>query len=255
MGSTSESGVATLLASFEKVVNAGSSLGTGYSPSNPLLKVTALNTQLGNAQTAVQNYNVAKLNYDTVTNTRDLLFKTSPTIITRIINTLAACGANKETIKDGRFFVRKLRGGRVKAVAKPGTTEPTPEGTDGTSEESAPKINSVSQQSFEFKTEYFSQLVLLVSAEPKYNPSEADLKVTALNTLLTDMKVKNSAVISAANTLSVARINRDKALYDPNTGLVVTGLGVKTTIKGAYGTKSPQYKMVANLKFVNKRKS
>ena len=111
---------------------------------------------------------------------------------------------------------------------------------------------SVSQQSYNKLVDHFAQLVATLTAEPRYLPNEAELKVTALNALLTDLRAKNTAVINAYTALSNARIARDKTLYAETTGMLDVAQGVKLYVKSLFGTTSAQYKQVSALKFLSR---
>jgi hypothetical protein len=97
--------------------------------------------------------------------------------------------------------------------------------------------------------DHFAQLIATLTAEPKYLPNENELKVASLNTLLTDLRAKNTAVISATTALSNARIARDKALYVETTGILDVAQDVKQYVKSLFGASSPQYKQVSGLKY------
>jgi len=83
------------------------------------------------------------------------------------------------------------------------------------------------QQSFDLRVEHFTLLVQQLATYSDYAPNETDLKVTALNTWLNNLKTLNTAVISATTPLSNARIARNKILYNPSTGLVAIANDVK----------------------------
>ena len=120
----------------------------------------------------------------------------------------------------------------------PGAPAPTPA-----------KTVSASQQSFDQQIDHFGQLITTLAAEPLYIPNEANLKVAALNTMLTDMKTKNSGVINADTAVSNARIARDKVLYADVTGMVDVAQATKKYVKSVFGTSSPQFKQVSGLEF------
>jgi hypothetical protein len=82
-----------------------------------------------------------------------------------------------------------------------------------------------------------------------YTPNEADLKITALTTLLTDLRTKNTAVINANTSLSNTRIARNNALYKENTGLVDVAMDVKSYVKSVFGAGSLQFRQISGLKF------
>ena len=108
---------------------------------------------------------------------------------------------------------------------------------------------SSSQMSFDSRLDNLDKLIKLLTSIPAYAPNEADLKVAALTTLLTDLKTKNTAVITAETPLVNARIARNDVLYKADTGVVDTSVDVKTYVKSVFGATSPQYKTISGLKF------
>ena len=98
---------------------------------------------------------------------------------------------------------------------------------------------------------FSNKLIKLLASVPQYAPNEADLKITALTSLHTDLKAKHLAVINAETPLNNARIARNDVMYKNNTGLVDVATDVKTYIKSVFGATSPQYKTISNLKFTN----
>ena len=108
---------------------------------------------------------------------------------------------------------------------------------------------STSQMSYDSRLDNFDKLIKLLSSVSQYAPNEADLKITALTALYTDLKAKNLAVINAETPLNNARISRNDVMYKDNVGLVDVAADVKTYIKSVYGATSPQYKTVSSLKF------
>lgn len=101
--------------------------------------------------------------------------------------------------------------------------------------------------------QHLDQLIKMLSANAAYAPNEADLKVTGLNVLLADLRTKSAAVTIAENTVFNARLNRDKLLYTPGSGLVPTAADVKTYVKALFGNTSPQVKHVQSLAFKRRR--
>jgi hypothetical protein len=239
MASTSETGHAKNVATFEDLISFCTGYGATYNPSKAALKLTSLTPQLTAAQAALQAVKTAKTAYDNATNSREVVFKPLKSLATKIINALTATDALKQTIDDARTIVNKIRGKRAKKVETPDGAEPV-------------KTVSTSQQSYDNMIDHFVQLIALLTAEPKYLPNENELKLTGLNVTLTDLKAKNTGVINAVTAVSNARIARDKALYGEGTGMVVTAMDVKTYVKSVYGASSPQYKQVSKLKFTNR---
>jgi len=144
-------------------------------------------------------------------------------------------------------LVRKLQGRRA-----------TPKMTEEEKKVAAEAGNEVteissSQMSFDNRIDNLDKLVKLLTSVTAYAPNEADLKVTALTTLLTDLKAKNTAVITAEAPLVNARIARNDVLYKAGTGVVDTSVDVKTYVKSVFGATSPQYKTISGLTFTNRK--
>jgi hypothetical protein len=201
-----------------------------------------LTTQNTGAIAALQAVKVAKTAYDNATNARELAFKPLKSLANKIVNGLAATEATAQTVDDVKSTNNKIQGKRAKAVEKP-DAKALAAGAEPV------KTASTSQQSYDKLMDHFAQLIATLTAEPKYLPNENELKVATLNTLLTDLRAKNTAVISATTALSNARIARDNALYGETTGILDVAQDVKQYVKSLFGANSPQYKQVSGLKF------
>lgn len=242
MASTIETGHAKNAATFEDLISFGTGYGATYNPSKAALKLPAMTTQLTGVNTALQAVKVAKTTYDNATNARELAFKPLKSLCTKIVNALAATEAAKQTVDDVKTTNNKIQGKRAKTIEKP-SAEALAKGAEPI------KTSSTSQQSYDKLIDHFAQLIATLTAEPKYLPNENELKVATLNTMLADLRTKNTAVINATTTLSNARIARDKTLYAEITGLIDVALDVKQYVKSLFGASSPQYKQVSALKF------
>jgi len=196
------------------------------------IKLPALATLLTAAQAVLQSVKTSKTAFDNATNLREIVFKVLKPLATKIINALSVSGATQQTIDDAKTINNKIQGRRAKAIEKPTAAE-LAAGAEPA------KTSSTSQQSFDKLIDHFTQLIALLTAEPKYTPNENELKVATLNTLLTDMKAKNTGVITATTTVSNSRIARDKTLYAEETGLVDIALAVKQYVKSVFGASKP----------------
>jgi hypothetical protein len=242
MASTTETGHAKNVATFEDLISFCTGYGATYNPSKAALKLPALTTQLAGGNAALQAVKTAKTTYDNATNARELAFKPMKPLATKIINALAATEATAQTVDDVKTTNLKIQGRRATKVEKP-SAEALAKGAEPV------KTSSTSQQSYDKMIDHFAQLIATLTAEPKYLPNENELKVATLNTMLTDLRAKNTAVISATTALSNARIARDKALYAETTGMVDTAQDIKQYVKSLFGATTPQYKQVSKLQF------
>ena len=93
----------------------------------------------------------------------------------------------------------------------------------------------------------------MLDNETSYGPSENELKVASLKTLLSDFILSNENVSQAYANVSSSRADRNKTLYSNDIGLVDTAMNVKNYIKSAYGVSSPQYNQIKSIKFKNEK--
>jgi hypothetical protein len=246
MANFTETGHAKNVATFEDLISYCTAYGATYNPSKANIKLAALNTLNTAAQTALQTVKTTKTAFDNATNAREIAFKQLKPLATRIINALAATEATEQTLEDAKTTNNKIQGVRAKAKSDPNTTSTNANAAQA-------KTISTSQQSYDKLADHFAQLIATLTAEPKYIPNENELKVSTLNTQLTDLKAKNTAVINTNTAYSNARIARNKTLYDPTTGLLEIAKDVKLYVKSLYGPSSAQYKQLSALQFTKPR--
>jgi len=246
MASTNESGHAKNVANFDQMIGYCMGYGVTYNPSKASIKLAALNTLLTTAQTVLAAVKTNKIAYDNATNAREISFTPLKKLATKIVNALMATDASKLTVDDAKSVNLKIQGRR--ANGKP-ARKPAPEDK----EEQTDNSISVSQQSFDNLLDNFARLTQTVTAEALYKPNEAELQVASLNTVLTDLKNKNKAVITANANASNARITRNKILYGEGTGVYDIAMAVKQYVKSLFGPASPQYKQISGIIFTKTR--
>jgi len=251
MASTSETGHAKNVANFEDIISFCTGYGTAYNPTKNSIKIAAMNTLLTSARNTLQTVKTTKTAYDNATNAREIAFANLKKLSTRVVNALEATDATKQTVNDAKTINRKIQGKRADNKKTPPFAPPA-EGTTPTPTEVI-QI-SVSQQSYDSLTDNFSKLIISVTAEPLYIPNETDLKVTALNTLLTNLKTTNTAVINVTPAYRSSIITRNTTLYQSAIGLVDTALEVKKYVKSVFGAKSQQYGEISGLEFKKLKK-
>lgn len=243
MASKSETGHAKNVANFVDLISFCTGYGTSYNPSNASIKLPALNTLFTSTKTSLTTINTALPPWKNAINARDIVFAPLSKLITRVVNSTDSSSIARQSVADAKSFARKIQGKRADAKLPPVADDPnTPE------DESQSSI-SASQMSFDNRIENMDKLIQLLASLTGYAPNEADLKVTALTTLLADMRTKNTVAINAYTPLSNARIARNNLLYTTGTGLVDIAGEVKKYIKSVFGGTSPQYKQVSGLKF------
>ena len=221
-----------------------------------------MNTQLANAVTLLTTEKQKHNAYSSAVDAREILFDPLSKLITRIMNSLKSSEVTEQIVTDAKTIARKVTGKRATPKSKKALDafiESTHEGAKTTenaattAETEEHKEISSSQMSYDNRLDNLSKLVNLLSSETGYAPNETELKVATLNTMLTTMKAKNTAVINAITALSNARIERNKILYKDGTGVYDVAQDVKAYIKSVFGTTSPEYKQVSKLKFSKPR--
>jgi hypothetical protein len=247
MASTSETGHPINVANFDLIIADVTSYGTTYNPSKASLKIPELTALSTASKTAVNAVSAAEPAYKLARDARDAAFKPLSPLVTKAINALKVTDTTAQVDKTAQTLVRKLQGRR----ATPKKTEKEKKVLADAGKELV-EISS-SQMSFDSRIDNFDKFIKLLTSVTLYDPNEADLKVTSLTSVLSDLKAKNAAVIAAEVPLNNARITRNDILYKPNTGLVDTALDVKTYIKSVFGTTSPQYKTISKIKFTKPR--
>jgi hypothetical protein len=243
MASTTEQGHNRNAVNFDKLIINCTSYGATYNPSKASLKIAALQAQATSAKNSLTTVNALTPAYKNAVSARVAAFKPLDKLITRANNALKASDTTKEVIDSAQTIVRKLQGRRA-------TPKKTEEEKKVAADAGKEIIEiSTSQMGYDSRLDNFDKLIKLLSSVAAYVPNEADLKITALTALYTDLKAKNLAVINAETPLSNARIARNTAMYKDNVGLVDVATDVKTYIKSVYGATSAQYKQVSSLKF------
>lgn len=249
MASTSETGHAKNVANFEELISVCTGFGTAYNPTKNSIKIAAMNTLHTSARNSLQSLKAAKTVFDNATNSREIAFSGLKKLSTRIVSALEATDSATQTVDDAKTVNRKIQGRRAGDKLPP---EPIVPPETPPAEPESVQI-SVSQQSYDNLVDNFTKLIQVVSTEPLYIPNENDLKTVQLNTLLTNLKASNTAVINAHTAYSNAKISRDAVLYGVNTGLYDVACEAKKYVKSVFGATSPQFHQVSKIHFTNPR--
>ena len=250
MASTSETGHPKNVANFENLVSFCVGYGVTFNPSKINLKIPGLQTQLASCKLNIASVTSTSVAFNNAVNARMDAFFGLRKLSTRLLNALDATAASAQTVKDFKTVNAKVQGSKL-TKADSGKTakviDPNAPVTD------TPKTISSSQQSYSSLIEHIATIITILSSEPTYLPNETDLKVVTLNTLLTNLKNTNTAVINAYTTVSNARVARDLSLYNTTNGLCTIAKEVKMYVKSLYGATSLQYKQISGLEFKGRK--
>ncbi|MBD8082252.1 hypothetical protein [Chryseobacterium caseinilyticum] len=239
MSSTSEVGHAKNVANLQKITQQVSTYSL-YNPPVDNISVASLQalytaanaklTEVGDKKNANKNAIVA----------RQSAFEDLKSTCTRIMNLLEILGLPQGTLDQAKSLNRSIQGSSKKTTTLP---------EDG---KEAPKSSSTSRQSFTQQEDNFGLLVQLLGTIPNYTPNEEDLKLANLTTYHQSLESATETVDQTEAQLNTKMIERDKILYDEETGLYTLAMNVKKYVKSLYGATSPEYNDVSAIKFTEK---
>jgi hypothetical protein len=236
MASNSETGHAINIANFKQVVDKCTAFGATYNPGRASLSAPIISTQWTGANNLQNTMLTALAASKQPINDRAILFKEVEKGVTRIVNALYSTEASKEVKKDAKGLADKFRGIRPK---KPKVVEGTP------TEDSV----SQSHQSFVQKADTFKLLVELLKTVTEYTPNETELTTAQLDITYDALKAANDGIGTILTTVQMARIARNKALYEADNGIVDVAQAVKKYVKSVYGATAAEFKAVNKIKF------
>ncbi len=211
-----ETGHARNVGHFATLIAFVDGYGVTYNPSNPAIELAALQAKLPAAQSSIDGVTTAIAPWKIKVNERETEYEGIRKLVTLVVNSFAASGAEDNAIEDAKGYQRKINGAR--ATALPEDDPETPE------DES--QGNSVSQRSYVQIAEHFDNLIELLDNDAAYAPNEVDLQVATLQAKSAAMKTANEAVtdteinrmdlagfLLAFAELSKSAVNADENVY------------------------------------------
>jgi len=235
------------VANLFKLVTYCEAYGSRYNPSNPNLKIPYLRELGANSKSLSGIVNELLAPYNAAHNERALAFKPLSPLATRLLNAIKASTTNRKVDDNIKTYVRKIKGERASAktvVVKVEGVVPT----------DAPNEQSSSQLDFNNRLNNLDILIKQLAFIPQYAPNEQELQVGSLQNMYNDLSAKNNAAVDVQVKIDNARLNRNKVMYAPLTGLVDVALDVKTYVKSVFGPTSAEYKQISKLKFSPNKK-
>ena len=243
MSKTNDTGHNKDVANFETLIAFLTEYGAVYNPSNVNIQLSNLKNSAALALSTNQQVNDMAAKNSNAIAARDLAFETLKKLSTRIMNAVKASDVAQQVIDNVATHHRKMQGQR--ASAKLNDDEKQKLAASGVI------VNqiSASQQGFDSLVDTFDKLIKLLATIPNYAPNEVDLQQITLSNLYASLLNKNRDVIANNSQLSTFRVNRDKILYDAETGIVALAFNVKNYVKSIFGSNNPQYKQISGIPF------
>lgn len=234
----SETGHAKNVANLDLMNGHINALGTTYSPSNPKLTLANLKIIYITAFAQQETVNMLVAPYSLAVDNREMIFKPLAKQITKLRKAYkATAGVTQNQLEDFMTIARKLKGLRK---------TDTPSTIDSDIEQ---ELHSVSQLSYDQRTNNMDLLISLLQHTQNYNPNETEFKVITYQALKTQMLQSTKAVALAFIPLNNARSKRNATVYNDLDNLVDTANKAKDYLFAILDTNSAQYKAIAKIKF------
>lgn len=243
MSKINDSGHAKNIANFEMLTVYVTGYGSVYNPSNASIQLSNLTAKAAEALSINQQVNDMAAKNSNAVALRDLSFQPLKKFSTRILNAIKASNVSQQVTDNAISHNRKLQGQRASAKL-------TDEEKDKLAAQGV-AVNQISaaQLSYDNQLNTLDKQIKLLATIPSYNPNETELQIATLTALYNDLLQKNRDVVARASELSTQRLNRDRILYHPETGIVALALDVKNYVISIFGASSPQYKQISGIPF------
>jgi len=257
MSSTYETGHAKNVANFQTLISFVTGYGAVYNPSRVSIQLANLQATLAAAENEMSQVNTALATNGNAIAAREVAFEPLKKLSTRLINALKATDVSEAVISNMQTLNRKIQGKRASAKTPPVVTPASdpnqyPEGgitPEPSTPTTTPTQISAAQLSFDSQLDTFDKQVKLLASIAVYTPNETELSVATLQALYATLKNQNAAVINSSTQISNARLNRNKVMYHPETGLVAKVADVKSYVKSIFGANDQSYKQISVLSF------
>jgi len=232
MASTTETGFGARLRRARDLMIHLNSL-TVYNPPRPQESISALSALIAQLEQLNEASAIQSEQYLMAADLRQQEFRTDPLAVLKLLSpvygtVVSQFGKSSKEAEITMDIIKKLRGTKLtKAPADP----------------TAPKGNSQSESSYGSMTKLFSDLVSTLSQFSNYDPSNASLKVAALQQKAADLTLLSDDITAKAGSLRATRKQRLTHYED----LSERAQRIKAYLKAEYGVKSDEYAAVKGL--------
>lgn len=235
MASKSEVGHAKNVANLNLLNTHITALGTRYNPTNASIKLIALQAMYEMANSGQLSVNDLTGAYALAINDREIEFESLSRNLTRLRKAYKVTeGVTKAQMDDLLSIIRKLTGKR------------NPESK--TSGEPQSK-HSVSQMSYDQRTNNLGLLISLLQNTPNFAPNEAEYNVAYYIDKKAQMLLRTQSVANTYVALNSARSNRNHILYLAPDNMVDGAQMAKDYCMTILPKNSAEYKAIAAIKF------
>jgi len=245
MSKTNDTGHGRNVVNGEMLITYLTGYGAPYNPSNANIQLNSLTEKAAAARAINEQVNDLIAKNSNAIAARDLAFEPLKTLSTRVLNAVKSVNVPQQVLDNAITNNRKIHGQR----ASPKLTEEEKKALEAKG--TIVNQKTAAQLGYDNLIDSLDKQIKVLATIPQYAPNEVDLQLATLTTLYGDLLQKNREVVTNTSQLSTLRLNRDKILYDAETGLVALALDVKNYVKSVFGSTSPQYKQISGITFKN----
>ena len=233
--SVSEKGNAKIIANAGLLLPYIVELGPVYAPSNPKLRLDNLELTAGKGRDLQTSVNFLLPDYTIAVRERKELFNPLSRYITKLRKSYKSVyGITQMQLENFMTISRRIKGARKSK--KKGAIE--------TAEE-----HSVSQMSYDQRTNNMQNMIALLKATENFNPNEVEFKVATIEDMHKQMLLRTDAVAKTFAPLNIARSRRDSILYLDEDNLVDLFNAAKDYLFSILDSDSVEYRAIARIRF------
>lgn len=241
MASNFETGNAKNIANLDVLNTNIIALGAVYNPSNPTLALPKLQRIYILCNQYQSEVNSLQGPYSLAVDAREAVFKPLNKELTKLGKAYKITqGVTAAQYEDFKTIARKLKGERKDKTEVP--AKPEDESTS----------HSVSQMSYDQRTNNLGILISLLENTTNYNPNEEEYKVETYKVKKVRMLALTKDVSEKFVPFNSARSNRNQVVYTNEDNLVKVANDAKEYIATILDTSSLQYKAIARITFRKK---
>lgn len=240
MASQSEVGHNKNVANFSAGIIILQEMGPLYNPSNPNLKLPALNPIKTSLAAVITILNDKKPIYKNAVADREVLISSLSKLVTRALNAAKALEISTVDKENLEAMAKKIRG-----VSKTKKVNPDTADVD---------TISTSQMSYDSRIANLETFNSQLASHPEYVPNETELQIVNLKAYHLSLKTFSTTVNTAGKALITARKNRNEILYKNPKNVILLVTDIKSYLKSLGSVAEPYYKAFVKLKFKDLQK-
>lgn len=230
----SEKGHAKNIANTDLLLSVIRGKADVYKPSNSKLKIDNLQRVAEDGQESQKLLNYSVPDYSNAVRERQEYFRPINRFITKLRKSYKAVeDITEKQLENFMTIARRIKGERKPGKSKIETAEQ----------------HSVSQQSYDQRTNNMEQMVALLEGTKNFNPNEEIFKVDTLKGMYKEMLAKTRAVNAAFAPMNANRTRRDAILYANEDNLVDLFNAAKDYLFSILDSDSAEYKAVGRIRF------